>query len=173
MPETGRQFAGPAGAARGLGIIFGMAEPSDDAELLHRYLRARDEPCPLCGYNLRGLQGLTCPECGKVLRLHVGLVHPNLRAFIAGLVPLAGTFGFAFLTFVWVMYMTWRFGQGLNIRTCLILLGPVVVSGGFMVVWIGLARRIRTTTRAKRTLLLLIAWLIPSLMITLFLILLS
>jgi hypothetical protein len=43
---------------------------SDDRGLRH-YLAQYDAPCPGCGYNLRGLTGDTCPECGDALRLGV------------------------------------------------------------------------------------------------------
>ncbi len=36
------------------------------------YLKDHDLPCPGCGYNLRGVQIMTCPECGLSLA-HVGL----------------------------------------------------------------------------------------------------
>ena len=40
------------------------------------WLADRDVPCPLCGYNLRGLIALRCPECGHDLRLAVALLLP-------------------------------------------------------------------------------------------------
>jgi hypothetical protein len=38
---------------------------------LRDYLAAHDEPCPHCGYNLRGVEDPRCPECGQALRLAV------------------------------------------------------------------------------------------------------
>lgn len=49
--------------------------------MLVTYLRDREEPCPACRYNLRGLTGEACPECGEPLRLRVGLVNPKLAAY--------------------------------------------------------------------------------------------
>lgn len=46
------------------------------------FLRDRDVACPLCGYNLRGLTSPRCPECGRDLRLSVGLAEPFLRAWV-------------------------------------------------------------------------------------------
>lgn len=46
---------------------------STDLEALRDYLRDRDAACPGCGYNLRGLDADSCPECGRRLRL--GLVR--------------------------------------------------------------------------------------------------
>jgi len=55
---------------------------SEERHLL-AYLRDRDAACPLCGYNLRALTLPRCPECGKALKLTVGLVEPFLKAWIA------------------------------------------------------------------------------------------
>jgi hypothetical protein len=38
---------------------------------LRAYLAIKDEPCPECGYNLRGVEDGRCPECGHGLRLAV------------------------------------------------------------------------------------------------------
>lgn len=43
----------------------------NDAEFLRAFLAERDVPCAGCGFNLRGLGGPTCPECGMALRLDV------------------------------------------------------------------------------------------------------
>lgn len=41
------------------------------AERVRAYLQDRDVTCPKCGYNLRGVQGTHCPECGSLLDLTV------------------------------------------------------------------------------------------------------
>jgi hypothetical protein len=38
-------------------------------EAVAAYLAERDTPCPGCGYNLRGVEGGTCPECGLAIEL--------------------------------------------------------------------------------------------------------
>ena len=47
---------------------------SDERALLV-WLEARDAPCPVCGYNLRGVASARCPECAAPLRLEVGSVQ--------------------------------------------------------------------------------------------------
>jgi hypothetical protein len=58
-----------------------------DAQQLIDFLADRDEPCPLCGYNLRNLTEQRCPECKQPLRLTVGLPDVRLRWFLATIAP--------------------------------------------------------------------------------------
>jgi hypothetical protein len=64
------------------------SQPSDAADggdgdlALIEFLADRDVACPLCQYNLRGLRSSRCPECGRELRLTVGLTEPPLKAWI-------------------------------------------------------------------------------------------
>ena len=53
-----------------------------DVQALIEFLRERDAWCPACRYNLRGLTTPRCPECGRELRLSIGLTEPFLRAWI-------------------------------------------------------------------------------------------
>jgi hypothetical protein len=48
-----------------------VADPSRPADPLRDYLARHDEPCPHCGYNLRGVEDSRCPECGHAVRLAV------------------------------------------------------------------------------------------------------
>ena len=45
-----------------------MADRADPNELLRTYLQGCSEPCPNCGYDLRGLDDTIerCPECGEM-----------------------------------------------------------------------------------------------------------
>ena len=43
---------------------------------LAAYLAERDVACPGCGYNLRGVTGGVCPECGR--ELHENDINPDL-----------------------------------------------------------------------------------------------
>jgi hypothetical protein len=42
-----------------------------DAGLVREFLRARDVPCPGCGYNLRGIPEPRCPECERAVTLGI------------------------------------------------------------------------------------------------------
>ena len=68
-----------------------------DELALREFLRDRDVPCPLCGYDLRGLTIPRCPECGQPLKLGVGLAEPVLKTWIVMIVPLLAWGGVGFL----------------------------------------------------------------------------
>jgi hypothetical protein len=74
-----------------------------ETALLLDYLKNHDALCPLCKYNLRGLTVARCPECGREIRLTVGMTEPYLRAYIVFLVALILPAGLGLL--VWIMMM--------------------------------------------------------------------
>lgn len=45
---------------------------------MQAYLADRDAPCPVCGYNMRGLATSTCPECGRRIELRLRRRRPSL-----------------------------------------------------------------------------------------------
>ena len=51
-------------------------------QMLLSFLAGQDVACPSCAYNLRGLTTPRCPECGRELKLSVGLTEPYLAAWI-------------------------------------------------------------------------------------------
>jgi hypothetical protein len=53
---------------------------TDAGSELRAYLAERDAPCPGCTYNLRGVTGDECPECGT--RIELGLVDRSLRKLL-------------------------------------------------------------------------------------------
>ncbi len=61
--------------------------PADSDKLLLEYVRDRDAPCPLCGYNLRNLSTPTCPECREALSLAVGFRKLRIGWLLVTVVP--------------------------------------------------------------------------------------
>lgn len=74
QPSVAPHPAGPAAAA-------------DPVAHLLEFLRDRDVPCPLCGYNLRNLTRPECPECRQDLSLTVGVERPRIDLLIATITP--------------------------------------------------------------------------------------
>ncbi len=62
-------------------------QPADGDKLLLEYVRDRDAPCPLCGYNLRDLSTPTCPECREALSLTVGFRKPRFGWLLVTVIP--------------------------------------------------------------------------------------
>jgi hypothetical protein len=58
-----------------------------DTARLVDFLKDRDAPCPLCGYNLRNLAAAVCPECAQELRLTVGVRNVRFGWFLAAVTP--------------------------------------------------------------------------------------
>lgn len=110
-----------------------MADPaSEDASRLAAFLATRDEPCPGCGYNLRGLTGTSCPECKQHLMLHVGLTEPDIGRWLACFVPLmmvGGTFVVVLLVALAISFMT---GLPSQSEWRLFILYPVLIAGLFV-----------------------------------------
>ena len=67
--------------------MSGDEQPGDEASLMLEFLRDRDVPCPLCGYNLRNLPACTCPECRETLALQVGFLKPRFGWLLATVTP--------------------------------------------------------------------------------------
>ncbi len=130
-------------------------------QALQGYLADRDEPCPLCSYNLRGLQGEHCPECGQELTLRVNLVDAVRGAYLAGLIGLACAFGFNALLLVAILVMTIYFGGGPPGGFFLYLVVAAILSGLFLLGWVRRSVQIRREPITQRTVLAIICWLAP------------
>ena len=78
-----------------------MSDPESDRRRLIEHLSANPERCPLCNYNLYGLTSDRCPECGKHLKLQVGLTEAFLKAWLVLVAPLLAGSGLG--VFFWVL----------------------------------------------------------------------
>ncbi len=71
-----------------------MTEEPTREELLGTLLGGSDVSCPVCAYNLRGLNSTTCPECGSRLQLQVGSSDLKLGPWLVALLGLALPLGY-------------------------------------------------------------------------------
>lgn len=86
-------------------------EKDADAAALVDFVRQRDVLCPLCRYNLRGLTVPRCPECGRELRLSIGLVEPRQGAWLMCQIALTAVAGIGVLAWITVMQHGWPGGS--------------------------------------------------------------
>src|SRR5215208_5792469 len=81
-------------------------QTADQAALLE-FLRDRDVACPLCHYNLRALTSPRCPECGRELRLSVGLLEPRQGAWLTAQIAVSAAAGIGVLAIVSLSMYGW------------------------------------------------------------------
>lgn len=68
-----------------------MTEPPD---FLARFLEGHDAPCPVCGYNLRGVALPRCPECDAPITLTVGSDHARAGPWLLAMLGFGMAIGF-------------------------------------------------------------------------------
>lgn len=124
-------------------------------ESLATFLANRDEGCPRCGYNLRGLKTKRCPECSERLVLRIGLADLHDRSYLAGAVGLAAGAGYFALSL-----LRGTFFKGLlSTREYFWMLFPLAVLGAALWIWLRSARRIRRASDARVGFLVAGCWL--------------
>jgi len=119
-------------------------DPAREQAALVAWLAEHDEPCPVCGYNVRGLTTSACPECAAPLRLGVTspqhLLGPWLLAIIA--CSLALGFDGVILTLLTTAVIVELFARQ-TVSVPFMLVGTFVtlgtLSGGTL--WLFIARR--------------------------------
>ena len=83
-----------------------MVERKDE-QLLVEYLSTRDVACPLCTYNLRGLTTPRCPECGRELKLSIGLTEPFMKAWVTLVAAICAATGVGLMLICLVLPFGW------------------------------------------------------------------
>ncbi len=127
-----------------------MTEGADQrGEMLRAFLAEHDEPCPMCRYNLRGIAGGVCPECGEGLRLAVrrDSAHPGWYTIgRLGIIIAAALHVAPMLLFLpWSVWLT------------VILLPGSAVSLLTLAAWVGLRHRVARAGTLTRACIVLIA----------------
>lgn len=136
-----------------------MHEPEGHREeLLRLLLEHADEPCPGCGYSLKGLQGQTCPECGEALRLRVGMVEPRLGMFLCGLIGLAFGAGFHGILLIWAGSMVLLGAGGPRASDFVPIFIGLGSCGAGLVLWLLARAKIRHASAPVRLLLVAGCW---------------
>ena len=86
--------------------------PPTDTQLLHALLASRDVACPVCAYNLRGIESGNCPECGANLELRVGSMDLKLGLWLTALLCVALPLGFVSIYAVYSLVVMASFAFG-------------------------------------------------------------
>ncbi|MEO0964519.1 MAG: hypothetical protein AAFY08_05315 [Planctomycetota bacterium] len=153
-----------------------MAEPADqpgvtrsDRDWLLDYLADRDALCPNCHYNLRGLTGTTCPECGLGLALRVNLVEPRLAAWLVGLIGLTMSLGWSGCFLVLFVGVLLTDGGIHDAHEPLLFFSVgTLISGGLAALWLRGRPWFRRQSSATRRALAAVCWLLPTLNVCIF-----
>ena len=137
-----------------------QGEVAEHDARLRDHLAGHDELCPMCEYNLRGLTGTVCPECGEALRLRVSLSEPKMAAYLCGLIGLSVGVGFSVIILMFGVVGTLLYGSGGGFFDWMLvaLVSQFVIEG--LAMWLWLVRRswIRRRSRGQRLALVAAAW---------------
>jgi hypothetical protein len=138
-----------------LEINAGPNVPSTPVErqtMLLTFLRGRDVPCPVCGYNLRDLTTARCPECGDELQLQVGAVERAqgwyIVALLAACLGVGGSLLFSMLALVHAPSNWWI--RSLGAQLLLVQLGLAGVTTALLLIY--RRRIVRSSTQTQRLL---------------------
>lgn len=124
---------------------------------LAAYLADRDEACPSCGYNLRGLASDRCPECMSELVLRIAMAEPRLGLFLSTVVAWSLGAGFSVLLLVYLLVLM-VIGGMMSLppmdEFMATPVGGTLLEGGAVVLLIVHQRRVRRWSLTKRVALL-------------------
>lgn len=119
--------------------------PATDLDaLLIEHLRTHEDPCPRCGYVLRGLDRPTCPECGDPLRLELASAAVSDVDWVRALSGFLAASGFYVVGLIAMVTTIAIGGSGLSD------LGKFVVLGGGFLGAAGVVALLRRRFRGLR-----------------------
>lgn len=127
-------------------------------QMLLDFLRDYDANCPVCGYNVRGLNRPLCPECRQELVLTVGEARLRLGWLLIALAP--GFFSGIAACFVMIPTVGVFFEDGVVVWP---LAGMVLFgwSSGILAIILAVKRnRFIAQSRTRQRWLALVIWLI-------------
>jgi len=85
-----------------------VIDPNREQRFLGDWLADRDEPCPVCGYNLRACTAPQCPECGGALKLAVSMEDPSPGGWLLAVIACALAAGFDLIaSLIYLVMMLW------------------------------------------------------------------
>ncbi len=135
-----------------------VVDTTDHDTFLRSYLADRDEECPMCSYNLRGLTGPMCPECGEALRMRVSLCEPKLGLYLATVIGCAVGVGFSGIVMGWVVFLWLTDDYGPGILDVWPLVAQLVVQGSGLAFLLWKGRWVRKRSATVRRALAVSAW---------------
>jgi len=110
-------------------------------EMLRAFLADHDAPCPVCGYNLRGVILPVCPECESPIELGVASAQSRLGAWLLALLAFAMPLSFDILVglmmIVGVVLSGGENAEGVFLMVALLTLTAVSIG----VLWVLIARK--------------------------------
>jgi hypothetical protein len=119
-------------------------DAAQEQAALVAWLAEHDEPCPVCGYNVRALTAPTCPECAAPLRLGVTSPQHLLGPWVLAIIACSLALGFdgVVMTLGATGIVVELFMRG-TFSAPYILIGTFVTLGGLsgITLWALIARR--------------------------------
>lgn len=130
-------------------------DTSPDTNLLLAYLASHDEPCPNCGYSLRGVREPKCPECGAAVRL----ATPKERSGIG-----VGRYALAVAALpmaIGVLFVVvGGLGLGFGYDAAKVAFGAFLMACGTGLLTLAFAWRHRSLSKSRQRLIDLLVWLL-------------
>lgn len=126
-------------------------------QMLRAFLESHDAPCPVCGYNLRGVTLPICPECECPIELGIASNNAYLGAWLLALLAFAMPLSFDLLVGL-MMLLSTVFSAGENAESVFLLVSLTTLTlTSVGMLWVLVARK-RDWLRMARRRQWRIAW---------------